>query len=163
MLLRQFSGGELNFRIKDWEKYELKNKVVPQALYLKSENHFKTLRHMSGRGWFFNDLCKNFGTAEFFSEGRDGSIHRVGGEANRQRNLQPPDSHDDWNDNLHQHWKRFAPAQSAVDDVRIAKGADHGQRAQQCDGGNKQTGSGLYARRQDSAVALDQQVLVQQN
>ena len=163
MHLYQFLCGELSFRIKDWEKCELKNNVDPQGLYLKSENHAKTLRDLSGRGWFFNGLSKDFGTAEFFSERRDGSIHRVGGETDRQRNLQPPDSHDDWNDNLHQHWKWFASTQSAVDDVRITKGADHGQRAQQCDGGNEQTGSGLYARRQDSAVALDQQVLVQQN
>lgn len=56
MHLYQFSGGELSFRIQDWEKYELKNNVVSQGLYLKSENHVKTLRDMSGCGWFFNGL-----------------------------------------------------------------------------------------------------------
>jgi hypothetical protein len=41
MHLRQFSGGEFSFTKKDDSKrYEWKNKVLPQGLFLKSKNHF---------------------------------------------------------------------------------------------------------------------------
>ena len=76
-----------------------------------------------------HNLGNNLGSAEFFCERRDWSIRRVGGEANRQRHLQPPDGHDDWYDNLHQHGEWFSPTQAAVDDMRVSNGADHGQSA----------------------------------